>query len=149
MSQNAYMFGPNGGEWAHQYGVTLTVPPHAVTETTRFQFREMSQTEIISGPPGLQYAHRAFELTAFRFGEVHQFGQPLTITLYYSDTDVIGLKRETLRLWSRNGEGEPWARLGEPVRVMSDTLIFTTTHFTQFVLFAEGANKVYLPLVSR
>jgi hypothetical protein len=61
MSQHAYMFGPNGGEWAHQYGVTLTVPPHAVTETTRFQFREMSPTEIISGPPGLLYAHRAFE----------------------------------------------------------------------------------------
>jgi hypothetical protein len=149
MSQNAYMFGPNGGEWAHQYGVTLTVPPHAVTETTRFQFREMSQTEIISGPPGLLYAHRAFELTAFRFGEVHQFGQPLTITLYYSDTDVIGLKRETLRLWSRNGEGEPWARLGEPVRVMSGTLSFTTMHFTQFALLAAGAHQVYLPLTSR
>jgi hypothetical protein len=149
MSQHAYMFGPNGGEWAHQYGVTLTVPPHAVTETTRFQFREMSQTEIISGPPGLLYAHRAFELTAFRFGEVHQFGQPLTITLHYSDTDVIGLKRETLRLWSRNGEGEPWAMLGEPARVRSNTLSFTTTHFTEFALFAEGAYKVHLPLINR
>jgi hypothetical protein len=149
MSQNAYMFGPNGGEWAHQYGVTLTVPPHAVTETTRFQFREMTPTEIISGPPGLMYAHRAFELTAFRFGEVHQFGQPITITVHYSDTDVIGLKQETLRLWYRNSAGEPWAMLGEPVRVMSGTLSFTTTHFTQFALFAEGAYKVYLPLTSR
>lgn len=103
MSQHAYMFGPNGGEWAHQYGVTLTVPPHAVTETIRFQIRAMSNTEIISGPPGLMWAHRAFELTAYRFGEVHQFGQPITITVHYSDTDVIGLKRETLRLWYRNG----------------------------------------------
>ncbi len=149
MPQYAHMFGPNGGEWAHQYGVTLTVPPHAVTETTRFQFREMSQTEIISGPQGQLYAHRAFELTAFRFGEVHQFGQPLTITLRYSDTDVIGLKRETLRLWSRNGEGEPWAMLGEPVRVMSGALSFTTTHFTEFALFAEGAYRLNLPLLNR
>jgi uncharacterized repeat protein (TIGR01451 family) len=149
MSQNAYMCGPNGGEWAHQYGVTLTVPPHAVTETTRFQFREMSPTEIISGPPGLLYAHRAFELTAFRFGEVHQFGQPLTITLHYSDTNVIGLKRETLRLWYRNSAGEPWAMLGEPVRVMSGTLSFTTTHFTQFALFADGAYQLYLPHLTR
>jgi hypothetical protein len=109
----------------------------------------MSQTEIISGPPGLMYAHRAFELTAYRFGEVHQFGQPLTITLHYSDTDVIGLKRETLRLWSRNGESEPWAMLGEPVRVMSGTLSFTTTHFTEFALFAEGAYRVYLPHLAR
>ena len=149
MPHYAYMFGPNGGEWAHQYGVTLTVPPHAVTETTRFQFREMSQTEIISGPPGLMWAHRAFELTAYRFGEVHQFWQPITITIHYSDTDVIGLKRETLRLWSRNGEGEPWAMLGEPVRVMSGTLSFTTTHFTEFALFAEGAHRLYLPHLAR
>ncbi len=149
MPHYAYMFGPNGGEWAHQYGVTLTVPPHAVTETTRFQFREMSQTEIISGPPGLMYAHRAFELAAFRFGEVHQFGQPITITLHYSDTEVGGLKQETLRLWYRNGAGEPWAMLGEPVRLMSGTLAFTTTHFTQFALFAEGAYRLYLPQVKR
>lgn len=52
MSPQAHLFGPNGGEWAHQYGLTLTVPPQAASETTRFQFREMSQTEIISGPPG-------------------------------------------------------------------------------------------------
>jgi len=95
------------------------------------------------------YAQRAFELTAFRFGALHQFEQPLTITLHYSDTDVIGLKRETLRLWSRNSSGEPWARLGEPVRVMSGTLSFTTTHFTQFALFAEGAYKVHLPSIRR
>jgi hypothetical protein len=107
------------------------------------------------------YANRAFELTAFRFGEVHQFEQPLTITLHYSDTDVFGLKRETLRLWSRNGEGEPWARLCEPVCTpgaspaqcagynVSGTLSFTTTHFTQFALFAEGAHRLYLPHLAR
>ena len=39
--------------------------------------------------------------------------------------------------------------LAEPVRMMSGTLGFTTTHFTQFVLFAEGAHKVYLPLIRR
>ena len=50
------------------------------------------------------YAQRAFELTAYRFGEVYQFGQPITITVHYSDTDVIGLKHETLRLWFRNGK---------------------------------------------
>jgi len=32
---------------------------------------------------------------------------------------------------------------------MSGTLSFTTTHFTQFALFAEGAYKVHLPLISR
>jgi hypothetical protein len=38
--------------------------------------------------------------------------------------------------------------LAEPVRVTSGTLSFTTTHFMQYALFAEGAYKVHLPLVS-
>jgi hypothetical protein len=149
MPHYAHLFGPNGGNWAQQSGVTLTVPPQAVTETTRFQFRAMSNTEVISGPPGRLYAQRAFELTAFRFGEVHQFGQPLTIAVQYSGTEMSGLKPETLRLWYRNHAGEPWAQLGEPVRVMSGTLEFTTTHLTEFALFAEGAYRLYLPGVER
>jgi hypothetical protein len=146
----ARMIGPNGDEWQHQYGVTLTVPPGAVTDTARFQFKPLSDTDIISGPPGLMFAHRAFEVTAFHFGDsVHQFGQPLTITLNYSDTHVAGLKHEMLRLWYRNSQGEPWAMLGEPARVMSGTHVYTTTHLTQFALFGEAAYRVFLPVVMR
>jgi hypothetical protein len=146
----ARMIGPNGDEWQHEYGVTLTVPPGAVTDTTRFQFRPLTDTDIISGPPGLMFAHRAFEVTAFRFGQdVRQFGQPLTITVHYSDTDVAGLKRETLRLWYRNSVGEPWAMLGEPARVMSGAHVYTTTHLTQFALFGEAEYRVFLPMVIR
>jgi uncharacterized repeat protein (TIGR01451 family) len=146
----ARMIGPNGDEWQHEYGVTLTIPPGAVTDTTRFQFRPLAETDIISSPPGLMFAHRAFEVTAFRFGQdVRQFGQPLTITVHYSDTDVAGLKRETLRLWYRNSLGEPWAMLGEPARVMSGTHVYTTTHLTQFALFGEAAYRMFLPLVMR
>jgi hypothetical protein len=153
----ARMIGPNGDEWRHAHGVTLTVPPGAVTETTRFQFQPLFTgtqpvpgPQPVAGPPGMLFAHRAFELTAFRWGEgVHQFGQPLTITVHFSDTDVTGLKRETLRLWYRNGPGEPWATLGEPARVMSGALAFTTTHLSQFALFAEGKHRTYLPVVIR
>jgi uncharacterized repeat protein (TIGR01451 family) len=150
LTHYARMFGPNGDEWQHEYGVTLTVPPGAVTDTTRFQFKPLTDTDIISCPPGLLFAHRAFEVTAFRFGQdVHQFGQPLTITLHYSGTDVSGLKRETLRLWYRNRLGEPWAMLGEPLRVMSGTQVYTTTHLTQFALFGEAAYRVFLPTTIR
>jgi len=138
-----------GGELWHRYGVSLTVPPGAVSDTTRFECHPMTGT-IMTPPGGLQFAHRAFEMKAMRFGElVGQFNTPLTITVHYSDTDVTGLKRETLRLWTRSGPGEPWAMLGEPVRVMSGALSFTTTHFSQFALFAEPAYRVYLPLVLR
>jgi Domain of unknown function DUF11 len=150
LPHDARMIGPNGDELRHAHGVTLTVPPGAVTETTRFHFQPLfTGTQPVAGPPGLLFAHRAFELTAFRWGEsVHQFGQPLTITVHYSDTDVTGLRRETLRLWYRNGPGEPWAMLGEPARVMSGALAFTTTHFSQFALFAESKYRTYLPVVT-
>ena len=140
-----------GGQLRHQYGVTLSVPPGAVTDTTRFQFRPLfTDTHPASSPGGLMFAHRAFELTAFRFGEqVRQFNRPLTITVNYTDTDVTGLKRETLRLWTRSGPGERWAMLGEPARVMSGALTFTTTHFTQFALFGEGKYRAHLPVVIR
>ena len=151
MSQGSMALGPNqAGELHHGYGFSLTVPRGAVTDTTRFEFRPLTATGVLTGPPGMMYAHRAFELTAFRFGEeVRQFNHPLTITLAYSSTDVAGLNRESLRLWSRNGEGEPWASLGEPTQRMSGTLSVSTTHFTQFALFAQGGTRVYLPRLSR
>lgn len=39
--------------------------------------------------------------------------------------------------------------LGEPARVMSGALTFTTTHFTQFALFGEAKYRTYLPLIVR
>lgn len=151
MHQYAHAFGANGGEWHYGDGVSVTVPPGALTDTARFEFKYLySGTHVISGPPGLMFAHRAFDLTAFRYGEqLHQFARPITLTMTYSDTDVMGLNRQTLRLWYRNGAGEPWAMLGEPVRHMSGTLSFSTTHFTEFALFGRGAYTTWLPLTTR
>ncbi len=153
LPHGALALGPNqGGQLHHQHGVTLAVPPGAVTDTTRLQLRPLfTDTRPISPPGGgLLFAQRAFEMTAFRFGEtVRQFNRPLTITLSYTDTDVAGFKQETLRLWTRTGPGEPWAMLGEPARVMSGALAFTTTHFSQFALFGEGRYRTYLPITVR
>ena len=141
-----------GGQLHHQYGLTLTVPPGALTDTTRFQARPLfTDTRPITNPPGgLLFANRAFEMAAFSFGEpVGQFNRPLTITMNYTDTDVAGLKRETLRLWTRTGPVESWAMLGEPARVMSGSLTFTTTHLSQFALFGEAKHHIYLPIIVR
>jgi hypothetical protein len=80
---------------------------------------------------------------------VGQFSQPLTITLSFTPTDAPELKRETLRLWTRSGPEGPWAVLGEPARVMSGAMSFTTTHFSQFALFGEGEYRTFLPLIVR
>jgi len=142
-----------GGQLYHSYGVTLTVPPGAVTDTTRFQIGPLfTDTHPITPPGGLLFANRAFEVNAFRFGDpVREFSQPLTMTMNYADIDVVGLKRETLRMWRRDGPDGPWAVLDEPSQVMSGTLSFTTMHFSQFALFGEGNGDhiIYLPLILR
>jgi len=152
LPHGALALGPNQyGEVVHRYGVTLTVPPGAVTDTTRFQLGPLfTDTKPSNPPPGLMFANRAFEMNAFRFGhQVGQFNQPLTVTLRFTDTAAPVLNRETLRLWTRSGPEGPWAMLGEPARVMSGALAFTTTHFSQFALFGRGQYQTYLPLITR
>ena len=152
LPHGALALGPyQGGLLQHAHGVSLTVPPGAVTDTTRFQCGPRYTDTLPTVPPGgLLYAHRAFEMNAFRFGEhVRQFNRPLTITLHYTDTDVAGLKRETLRLWTRSGPDEPWAMLGPPAGVTSGTLTFTTTHLSEFALFGEALYHAFLPSVAR
>ncbi len=150
LTEDDHMFGPGGGQWQHQYGVTLEVPPNAVPATTRFEFKPLFSGEPPEElPPGWMFAHRAFELTAFQFGELHRFNQPITITIGYDEKDVDGLNRNTLRLWYRSGPGEPWAMLGEPVRHQNGQISFTTDHFTQFALMGQGAYTLLLPILMR
>ncbi len=152
LPHGALALGPNqAGQVVHRHGVTLTVPPGAVTDTTRFQLGPLFTDTLPSSPPsGLLFANRGFEINAVRFGhQVAQFNGPLTLTLSFTDTDAPGLRRETLRLWTRSGPEGPWAVLGEPAQVMSGALAFTTTHLSQFALFGKGDYQTFLPMITR
>ena len=140
-----------GGQLHHRAGYTLTVPQGAVTDTTRFQLGPLfTDTRPIAPPGGLLFANHACEIHAFRFGDpVGSFSAPLTITMHYTDTDIAGLKVETLRLWTRAGPGDPWVVHGAPAYVTSGTMAFTTTHLSEFALFGEAKYHAYLPLVAR
>jgi hypothetical protein len=140
-----------GGQVHHRAGYSLTVPPDAVTDTTRFQLGPLfTGTEPVAPLGGLLFANRAFELNAYRFGEpVGQFSYPLTITVHYTDTDIAMIKRETLRLWTRAGPDDPWTVHGAPAYVTPGTMAFTTTHLSQFALFGEAKHQIHIPLVAR
>ena len=147
---NAAMVGRQGQAWQPAAGLAVTVPPEAVQATTRFEYQALfNNARPETTPPGLIFANRAFALNAFQFGELHQFGQPITLTLQLSQQEAAGLKHESLQLWYRNSAGEPWARLGAQVWVSDDTLQVTTNHFTQFALFGEGAYWSMLPVIRR
>jgi uncharacterized repeat protein (TIGR01451 family) len=144
----AFMAGPLGYQWQHASGTTITVPPNVVQEMTRFEFKPLFEgIPPEAGPPGYSFAHQAFEMTAFQFGEIHQFNQPMTITMKMNQGEINGLNRETLRFWYRNGSGEPWAMLGEPVWLDEEAISFTTDHFTQFALFGQFQYLIHLPII--
>ncbi len=148
MLPEAKMIGPTGYHWQHANGVSISVPPGAVAETTRFEYRPLfSEGAPGEAPYGYLFAHRAFELNAYQFGELNQFNQPITLALRLQAQELAGFKANTLRLWYRNGPGEPWAMLGEPVWLSDDTLAFTSSHFTQFALFGLGQHQLYLPSI--
>lgn len=148
LTDDDHMFGPDGGEWQHAWGLTLNVPPNAVTEMTRFQFRAHTEAPP-DAPPGWVFAHRAFELAAFQFGEIHRFNQQITITLRYNQGDIDGILPNTLRLWYRAGPGEPWAMLGDPLQNRNGQISFSTDHFTEFALFGLADYALRLPMVVR
>jgi hypothetical protein len=152
LPHGALALGPNqAGQVTHRHGVTLTVPPGAVTDTARFQIGPLFTDTKPSDPPaGLLFANRGFEINAVRFGhQVTQFNGPLTLTVGLAGPDVAGLRRETLRLWTRSGPEGPWAQLGEPAQVMSGALAFTTTHLSHFALFGRGEYQTFLPVITR
>lgn len=149
MTDDDHMFGPSGGEWQHAWGLTLEVPQNAVQEMTRFQFGASPEVPPEEAPPGWRFANRAFELNAFQFGEINRFNQPVEMRLRYTDQDVAGLFRSSLRLWYRADPGEPWAMMGAPLQHRNGEIIFTTDHFTEFALFGLDGIRLTLPLVSR
>lgn len=150
MTEDDHIIGPEGGQWQHQYGVTVEVPPNALQAQTRFQFQPLFEdAQPPDAPFGYMYAHRAFSLTAFQNGEIHQFNQPITITIRYNGGDTAGLNQNTLRLWYRQGPGEPWAMLGEPQNQQIGQVSFVTDHFTEFGLFGVPGYRLSLPIVLR
>lgn len=146
LSEDDHVIDPEGGQWQHAWGLTLTVPPNAVQEATRFQFRAMP-ADPPDAPPGWKFAHRYYELNAFQFGEIHQFNEPVEMTIRYGQEDVDGVIPRTLRLWYRAGPGEPWAMLGEPLQHRNGEITFSTDHFTEFALLGEEGYELKLPMV--
>lgn len=112
----------------------IEVPPGAVTQTVHLSFSPIG-TPGFPPPGGTQFVNHNFELTAVAITEtayqlylpivvggngqagqtvMHESGepaydflflQPLTFTIYYTDTDLSGSPEESLHLYYWNGSG--------------------------------------------
>ena len=148
MPQLAHMIGPLGCQWKHDNGTSIDVPAGAVPEMTRFEHQWMFKSgQPDDAPAGKLYANRAFEMKAFRFGEVYEFDRPITIRMRLNAGEIVGLKRASLKFWYRESPGDPWKMAGEPAWSSEDEISFSANHFNQFALFGNGAYSVHLPII--
>jgi peptide/nickel transport system substrate-binding protein len=134
---------------------TIEVPAEAVTQTTILRYVAMGATSI---PSGYGSANHAFELNAFRDGELlvgFIFEQPITITIDYTDADVSMLHEDTLLLYA--WDGNAWvdaattcAPASTYVRNLTENrLSVSICHLSRFALLGELLPRIFLPMLVR
>jgi len=129
--------------------IIVDIPAGAVSKPTEFRYTPL--VGPTTSAASLAFAGQSFTLEAYRGGEPVPgivFSTPITITIHYSGADVAGLVEDTLEL--RYWDGSAWAGDGIAL-VKRDTainrLVVRVTHLTEFALFGNGQNRIYLPVV--
>jgi len=128
----------------------IEVPVGAVTGTVTLVYSPMNAT---LPPPGMGSSGHAFELEAYKNGDLlpgMEFEPPFTVTITYTDTDVLRLDEDTLGLWFWNGAG--WSTEGILVTgryTVTNQFEATSAHLSTFALLGEELRCVYLPLIVR
>ncbi len=128
----------------------IQVPGGAVTETITLVY---TPVETTTSPSGFAFAGHAFDLDACRGGLLlpgFVFSVPVTITLHYSDADVVGLDEDTLVLEYWNEVASAWedAACGPYDRHPGENwLAMPICHLSRFALFGEREYRICLPLV--
>jgi hypothetical protein len=136
-----------------QCSTLIQVPLGAVTDTTVLAY---TLTNIPTIPSGFAWAGHAFELDAYQNGDWlsgFTFKAPVTVTLHYTDTDVVGLNKESLRLYYWDKEESKWADAAATCsppstydrHLQENWLAVPICHLTRLALF--GVTPVYLPLI--
>lgn len=126
---------------------TVAIPPGAVSQPISLTYASLS-------------TWRSFSLEAYVDGVIQQnfvFSTPITITIQYSDTDVTGLDEDSLTLDYWDKTTSQWVDATTTCNPASaydrhpaeNWLAVPICHLSEFTLFAQGKNLVYLPLILR
>jgi hypothetical protein len=133
---------------------TLDVPSDAVTDTTTIA---LTPVDAVSLPQGLSFGGHAFDLDTYRGGSLipgFTFEKTVTLTIEYSDADVVGLDEETLALY--RWTGSEWEEIGErppetyTLDLENNVLTAYLLGFSRFSTMGTGVDyHVFLPVVLR
>ncbi len=136
--------------------VSVAAPIGAVTQTVTLAVTPLSSPS--SAPGNLLFGSRAFSLGAYLDGNQPDgfvFEAPVTVTLTYTDAQIMGLEEDTLTLYVH--QGDDWidtASTCTPASVYlrepeADRLTVAICHLSEFALFGEGDFLYDLPVLRR
>jgi len=135
----------------HGLLTSIEVDPGSVNDLTKIEFVPVADLVI---PDGFDFTERVFDLEAYRNG-VHlptlHFNTPVTVTMYYTATEVAGLDVDALQLYTWDGNVWLDAACGSYVRnAEQHWLAVPICHLSRFALMVKSdLHTVYLPLVMR
>ena len=117
---------------------TVVLPANAVAADTVVKIEKVETgTIIIAAPaPTSKTIVSAFNFTAIAAGRaVTTFARTVTITLTYTDAQVVGLDEASLKIYRR--DGTKWVVLPSTVNTATNTITATTTSFSYFAIMGE------------
>ncbi len=137
---------------SQQCATRIQIPGGAVTETVLVVY---TPVETATSPSGLTFAGHAFDLDVYRNGafllESLELTIPATLTLHYTDSDVVGLDEASLVIEYWNQATSAWedASCGSYLGSSEENWVAAPIcHLSHFALFGKRYT-VYLPLVTK
>jgi hypothetical protein len=131
--------------------MVVDIPANAVTVTTQFVYESLPA--VTGAPAEYAFTGYAFHLDAYRDQAPCSgllFEAPITVTIQYVDSGLVGLDEGTLEL--RYWDGVQWSVDGLFVverNVLDNVLVVKVSHLSTFATFAQvdAGHAIFLPLV--
>jgi hypothetical protein len=142
---NTVISSTGGSLYAFSGNTYVQFPSQAVTEDVIVTHSPQKGT----APPNMQGV-TYFELTTAKVSDhtpVTSFNQPYTITIYYTDPQIVSFDESSLGLyWWNDGV---WEKIPTSVvDIQLNQVVASLDHMTQFGVFGEHQPYLYLPMVA-
>jgi hypothetical protein len=135
----------------------ITIPQGAISSTISLAYTPIDQA---AAPGGFSFAGSGFDLSAYQEGVLldnYVFQAPITLTLNYSDADIVHMEEDSLRLDYWDPATGLWidaATTCSPASNYSrfpedNYLTVSVCHLSRFALFGKNQYLLYAPVVCK
>jgi hypothetical protein len=151
---------PSGGTLASRDGrSSISIPAQAVSDSVTLEYRPQPWLSDDTG--SMKTVNTRFYLEALDSAgnpkTGFSFAAPITVTLSYTDDDVVGLGEDQILLYYWDTTSSVWKDASQtcssPSKYIRDlvhnTLTVSVCHLTEFALVGPPMVRIYLPLTVR